>query len=160
MAEEPGGSLLGGRRTQPLTDGEIRTVINTFLGLDRHVPAQHDPDRPTAFRVDEEEGQEVGRIYFSADIYPGPSVADPNSALSMQAAVAHEISHFHRWKDNTQLPYARYRDLDEAHASLDALLRFARELTNYELEQLARDAVVRLQRLAAVLAEEGKVEGE
>lgn len=149
-------SLLGGRRTQPLSDAEIRTVVNTFLGLDQTVPVQHDPSSPTGFRVVEQDGDHIGRVYFSSDIYPGPNVADPNSALSMQAAVAHEISHFHRWRDNTELPHAEYRDLDEALTSLDALLRFARSLSSFEIEQLARDAVLRLQRLRSVLFNDEK----
>jgi hypothetical protein len=144
-------SLLGGRRTQPLSDSEIRTVVNTFLGLDHTVPVQHDPSRSTGFRIVEEEGEVVGRVYFSADIYPGPSVADPNAALSMQAAVAHEMSHYHRWRDNTELPHGKHRDLDEALTSLDALLRFSKSLSSFEVEQLARDAMLRLQRLRSVL---------
>lgn len=156
---EEGSSLLGGRRTQPLSDHEVRSVTNTFLGLDRLVPTQHRPGSPTGFSDTDENGEQVGRVYFSSDIYPGPSVADPNAALSMQAAVAHELSHYHRWRDNTQLPYDRYHDLDEALTSLDALMRFREHLSPHEIEQLARDAVVRLQRLAAVLDEDRQSQG-
>jgi hypothetical protein len=156
MPEQNDRSLLAGRRVEPLTDPEIRTVANTFLGLDNTVPTQHDPGSFTGFRADIEDGELVGRVYFSSDIYPGPSVADPNAALSMQAAVAHEISHYHRWHDNTELPLGKYRDLDEALTSLDALLRFGRSsLSPHEIEQLARDAVLRLQRLRSVLFETG-----
>jgi hypothetical protein len=154
--EEPQRSLLGGRRTRPLTEAEIRNVVNTFLSFDRTVPTEHDEGRPTSFRlVPDEENPEsevrVGRVFFSADVYPGPSVADPNSELSMPAAVAHELCHYYRWLNNTELPHDEYRDLDEAQTSLEALLRFGRDLSRHEVEQLARDAVVRLQRLRAVL---------
>ena len=79
------------------------------------------------------------------DIYPGASVLDPNSALSMKAAVAHEISHFHRWKDRTELDRGVHRDLDEGLTSLDAALRFAGQLSPHEIQQLIRDAMQRLQ---------------
>lgn len=153
MAEEP--SLLPGRRTEPLSDQEIRTVVNMFLGLDNSVPVAYDPSRPTGFRVDSEDGEEVGRVYFSADIYPGPGVADPNAAVSTRAAVAHEICHHARWANRTELPAGRYQNLDEAITSLEALLRFGgRPLSPVEVEQLARDAVQRLQRLRAELFDE------
>lgn len=144
--ETEGNSLLAGRRAEPLSEAEIRTVANTFYGMDRSVDARHDPTRPTGFRVEDVDGEPTGVISFGSDIYPGPSVADPNAALSMTAAVAHELSHYHRWKDNTELPLGHYRDLDEAFTSLDAMLRFARTLSPFEMEQLARDAVQRLQR--------------
>lgn len=79
------------------------------------------------------------------DIYPGVSVIDPNSALSMRAAVAHEICHFHRWRNKVELPLGTHRHLDEAQTSLDASLRFASQLSGHEIQQLVRDAVQRLQ---------------
>lgn len=148
---EDSRSLLGGRRTRPLDENEVVSVANTFYGLDRGVEATYDDSRPTGFRVDDSEGSPVGKITYGPDIYPGPGVADPNSALSMKAAVAHELSHYHRWRDTTELPIGRYRDLDEALTSLDALLRYRMELSAFEVEQLARDAILRLQRLRAVL---------
>jgi hypothetical protein len=124
---------------------EVRSVTNTFLGLDREVPFQHDDGGYTRFVVETEDDEEVGRVYFSPDIFPGSSVLDPNSALSMKAAVAHEISHFHRWKDRTELPLGVHRELDEALTSLDAALRFATQLSQHEIQQLIRDAMQRLQ---------------
>jgi hypothetical protein len=64
-------------------------------------------------------------------------VVDPNSALSMKAAVAHEISHFHRWRDQTELPLGVHRHLDEAMTSLDAALRFAAQLSAHDIQQLS-----------------------
>ena len=69
----------------------------------------------------------------------------------MPAAAAHELSHFYRWRDKTELPAGAYRDLDEALTSLDAMLRYDRELTRHEVLQLGRDAIHRLQRLRAQL---------
>ena len=53
----------------------------------------------TVFLVSkDEDGEDYGEVVFGPDIYPGESVIDPNSALSLQAAAAHELTHFHRWK--------------------------------------------------------------
>jgi hypothetical protein len=119
--------------------------------LDSEVPFQHDETGYTRFAVETEEGEDVGRVYFGSDIYPGPSVLDPNSAVSMKAAVAHEISHFHRWKDRTELALGVYRNLDEGLTSLDAALRFASHLSPHEIQQLIRDAMQRSQLHRAAL---------
>lgn len=139
------GSLLAGRSLAPLNDRKVTSVANTFYGLDSQAPVQHDPDGPTRFVIEDENGEEFGRIYFGSDIYPGASVGDPNSALSMRAAAAHELSHFHRWNDQTELPLGVHRHLDEAQTSLDAALRYAGDLSAHEIQQLIRDAFQRLQ---------------
>jgi hypothetical protein len=59
----------------------------------------------------------------------------------------HEISHYHRWQDATELPEGELVHLDEAQTSLDAALRFAGQLSAHEIQQLIRDAVHRLQLL-------------
>jgi hypothetical protein len=61
----------------------------------------------------------------------------------MQAAAAHEISHYHRWKDKTQIDDPDHHELDEAFTSLDAFLRFP-ELSDHERRQLVGDALQRL----------------
>lgn len=137
-------SLLAGRSAQPLGESEIRSVTQTIIGLDNAVAFVHDATGYTRFVVATEAGVEVGRIHFGHDIYPGASVLDPNSALSMKAAVAHEISHFHRWEDRTELPRGVHTHLDEALTSLDAALRFP-QLSAHEVQQLVRDAMQRLQ---------------
>jgi hypothetical protein len=139
-------SLLSGRSSVALTEEVVKSVTRTFVGLDNSVPFEHDPQKPTRFVVnfDQVEKMDIGRVYFGSDIYPGTGVADPNSALSMKAAVAHEISHYHRWQDQTELPLASYRHLDEAMTSLDAALRFAKDLSAHEVQQLMRDALQRL----------------
>lgn len=147
MATRADGSLAAGRSTEPLSEGKIRSVGTTFLGLDPTVPFVHDPGGRTRFVVEEKDGEEVGQVYFGADVYPGASVMDPNSALSMKAAVAHEISHHHRWRDATELRLGQFIHLDEAQTSLDAALRFASQLSPHEIQQLIRDAVLRLQLL-------------
>jgi hypothetical protein len=146
MSDRSQRSLLAGRSSVQLTETQVRSVTNTFLGLDSEVAFQHDEIGYTRFAVGVEDGEEVGRVYFGPDIYPGPSVLDPNSALSMKAAVAHEISHFHRWQDRTELDLGVHRDLDEGLTSLDAALRFAGQLSPHEIQQLIRDAMQRLQR--------------
>ena len=152
------GSLIGGRSNAPLEEARVKSVTATFVGLDPEVPFQLDPAGRTRFVVEDEEDGPIGKVYFGPDVYPGPGVADPNSALSMKAAVAHEISHFHRWRDATELPLGEHTHLDEALTSLDAALRFSKNLSGHEMEQLVRDAVHRLQLfraelLAAVTAE-------
>jgi hypothetical protein len=138
------GSLQAGRSAVPLTEDRIRSVGQTFLGLDPSVPARHDSKGHTRFAVEFDDGQEVGIVYYGADVYPGPAVVDPNAALSMQAAAAHEISHYHRWLDNTELPLGVHAHLDEACTSLDAVLRFSENLSPHEINQLVRDALQRL----------------
>jgi hypothetical protein len=144
-------SLLAGRSNAELSDDQVRKVTNTFLGLDRTVPFQYDATGRTRFVVEEEDDEEVGRVYFGRDIYPGRGVLDPNSVLPMKAAVAHEISHFHRWQDRLELPLGVHRHLDEGLTSLDAALRFSDQLTAHEIQQLIRDAVQRLQLHRATL---------
>jgi hypothetical protein len=145
-------SLLAGRSNVELSEVQVRKVTNTFLGLDRNVPSKYDADGHTRFVVEIEEEEEVGWVYFGRDIYPGTSVLDPNSALSMTAAVAHEICHYHRWQDRTELPLGVHRHLDEALTSLDAALRFSGQLSSHEIQQLIRDAMQRLQLHHAELA--------
>ena len=139
-------SLIAGRNTQPLSDLEVRRVVNTFLGLDVTLPVRYDPERRTAFRVSvtAQEGVEC-EVTFGKDIYPGRSVIDPNSALSMEAAVAHEVTHYNRWKDKTELPSSDLEEIDEALTSLEAILRFPRDLNEHAIRQLVNDAIQRLQ---------------
>lgn len=148
MPDDPRRSLIAGRSNEPLDDRQVRAVGNTFAGLDYAVPYKHDPDGVTAFRVEfdaDDDGQEYGIVYFGRDVYPGTGLIDPNSALSMKAAVAHEISHFYRWQDRSALPEPAHEFLDEALTSIDAALRFAGKLTEHELQQLMRDAMLRMQ---------------
>ena len=144
-------SLLAGRSSAQLSEEQVRRVVNTFLGLDREVDSKYDEAGYTRFVVETEDGEEVGRVYFGRDIFPGAGVVDPNSALSMKAAAAHECSHFHRWQDRTELTLGVHRELDEGMTSLDAALRFADQLSAFEIQQLIRDALQRLQRHRAAL---------
>lgn len=142
----PRRSLLAGRSSQPLEDRQVRAVVNTFAGLDYSVPNRHDDSGITAFRVEtDDEGETYGIVTFGTDIYPGTGLLDPNSALSMRAAVAHEISHYYRWVDRSALPEDELEFLDEAMTSLDAALRFGGKLSDHEIQQLIRDAFQRLQ---------------
>jgi len=139
-------SLLAGRNTAPLSPEEIRRAINTFLGLDNHVNAKHDPGARTAFHVREDEsGGHYGEIVFGADIYPGSSVVDPNAALSLDAAAAHELTHHYRWKDKIALSEVKLMHVDEALTSLQAIFRYDRKLSDTDIRQLIADAIQRLQ---------------
>lgn len=138
-------SLLAGRNQAPLSADEIRRATNTFLGLDRNVNARYENGVRTAFWVREGElGEEYGEIVFGPDIYPGRSVVDPNSALSLDAAAAHELTHYHRWKDKTLLQDST-EHLDEALTSLQAIMRYDRQLSEQDVRQLISDAIQRLQ---------------
>lgn len=138
-------SLLAGRSNEPLDDRRIRAVAETFAGLDYSAPVRYDESARTSFRIEEDElGVHIGTIVYGRDIYPGTSLVDPNSALSMQAAAAHEISHFYRWRDRTDLPAVEHEHLDEALTSLDAAIRFS-SLTQHEIRQLILDAMQRVQ---------------
>lgn len=138
-------SLLAGRHAAPLNSEEVRRVINTFLGLDGTAPVRYENGARTRFRVVEEEGAEpLIEIVFGADIYPGIGVVDPNSSLSMQAAAAHELCHFYRWRDKTEIQEEDLVHIDEAMTSLEAILRFPK-LGEHDCRQLVSDAIQRLQ---------------
>jgi hypothetical protein len=141
-------SLLAGRSNVPLEEQRVTSVVATFLGLQVDVPHEdqcdfvHEPGAATHFEPQTgEDGGVYGRIIFGPDIYPGTGALDPNSELSMKAAAAHELSHYHRWRDTTELPIGH---LDEALTSLDAALRYNRQLSAYEVQQLIRDAMKRI----------------
>jgi hypothetical protein len=139
-------SLLAGRNRAPLSPEEVRRAVNTFLGLENIVNTLYDPNGRTVFRVTREEsGQEYGEIIIGPDIYPGTSVVDPNSALGLTAAAAHELTHYHRWTDKTALPDDSLEHLDEALTSLHAIMRYSSQLREHDVRQLISDAIQRLQ---------------
>jgi len=136
---------LAGRNKAPLTPDEIRRAVNTFLGLDKNVSARYDDSSRTAFHEFVEPAGTYGEVVFGPDIYPGSSVIDPNSALSLDAAAAHELTHYHRWKDKTALASDDLEHLDEALTSLQAIFRYDRHLSETDVRLLVADAVQRLQ---------------
>ena len=137
--------LLAGRNQGPLGQVEIRRATNTFLGLDSTVNVRHDPSAQTGFRIARDEsGDEFGEVVFGPDIYPGRGVVDPNSALSLDAAAAHELAHYYRWRDKTELPTNGMTPLDEALTSLEAILRYERHLKAHDIRMLVSDAVQRI----------------
>jgi hypothetical protein len=119
----------------------------TFLGLNATAPVRYEAGARTSFRVtrDRNGGDDVEEILFGPDLYPGAGVADPNSSLSMQAAAAHELCHLYRWRDRTEIGAEQLEEIDEALTSLEAVLRFPRELSAHEVRQLVSDAIQRLQ---------------
>lgn len=139
-------SLLAGRNAQPLSDDDVRRVYNTFLGLDPTLPVRYEAGSRTVFRVPGRGPEPTEcEVTFGEDIYPGNAVLDPNASLSMQAAVAHEVTHFNRWRDKTEIDDARLEPIDEALTSLDAILSFPRQLNDRDVRQLVADAIQRLQ---------------
>jgi hypothetical protein len=100
----------------------------------------------------EEDNHEFGEVIVGPDIYPGPSVVDPNSALGLTAAAAHELTHFHRWRDKTALPEDSMEYIDEALTSLQAIFRYQRDLNEHDVRQLIADAIQRLQLYVQQLA--------
>lgn len=146
-------SLLAGRNKAPLSQEEVRRAATTFLGLDQNVNARYDEGARTVFRVStDDSGHEFGEIIFGPDVYPGASVVDPNSALSLDAAAAHELTHYHRWKDKTALAAGALEHLDEALTSLQAIFRYDKQLSHTDIRQLVSDAIQRLQLYARELA--------
>lgn len=139
-------SLLAGRNKAPLTQDEIRRAINTFLGLDRNVNVRYEDTAVTAFRVGvDKDGSHFGEVIFGPDIYPGSSIVDPNSALSLDGAAAHELTHYHRWKDKAALSLDTLEHVDEALTSLQAIMRYFGSLSDSDVRQLVSDAIQRLQ---------------
>jgi hypothetical protein len=137
-------SLPAGRNQAPLSEDEVRRVTNTILGLDSTIPFRHGPGQRTRCRVFQEEDHEACEVVFGPDIYPGPGIATANSSLTMRAAVAHELCHYHRWYDKTELIGDKLEHLDEALTSLDAIRRYGSKLDDYEIVQLVGDAIERL----------------
>ena len=137
-------SLLAGRNNEPLSPDDVRRTINTFLGLDAMAPVRHEAAARTRFRVANENDEVVAEIVFGPDIYPGKGVVDPNSSLSMPAAVAHELCHLYRWRDKTEINEEALAHVDEALTSLEAVLRFPK-LGDHDIRQLVSDAIQRLQ---------------
>jgi hypothetical protein len=146
------GSLLGGRNAAPLSQQEINRASNSFLGMDANVSARYETGATTKFVTDmDQDGQEFGEVVFSDDIYPGQNIANPNAALSLKGAVAHELTHYYRWQDKTELPHGVMTHIDEAMTSLEAALRYSHALDKTDTQGLISDS---LQRLRLFLAEQ------
>ena len=139
-------SLLAGRNTAPLNPDEIRRATNVFLGFEERVNARYDATSKTVFRVSRNSstGEVFGEVIFGPDIYPGTSVVDPNSALSLEAAAAHELTHYHRWKDKVALEDDRLKHLAEALTSLQAVSRYRSRLNDTDICGLVSDAMQRI----------------
>ena len=146
-------SLLEGRNSTPLTDREKRRATNVFLGLDSKVNTRHEEGARTRFvtGLDESE-EEYGEIIFSADIYPGGNLANPNASLSLDGAAAHELAHHYRWINKSELPHGQLTHIDEAMTSLEAALRFAGKLSEGDIQGLISDSLHRLRLYVAELA--------
>jgi hypothetical protein len=146
MIKPKKNSLLAGRNQAPLSLVDVRRATQTFLGLDQTVVVRYEEKVATAFQVAvDENGQQYGEIVFGPDLYSGSGVVDPNSALGLQAVAAHELTHYYRWKDKTQLLQPSMDFIDEALTSLQAIMRYDRQLSEPDVRQLVLDAMQRLQ---------------
>jgi hypothetical protein len=146
------GSLLDGRNGAPLSPQEITRASNSFLGMDTNVNARYETGSATRFVTDvDQDGQEFGEVIFSDDIYPGKNIANPNAALTLKGAVAHELAHYYRWQDKTELAHGVMTHIDEAMTSLEAALRYSHALDKTDTQGLISDS---LQRLRLFLAEQ------
>jgi hypothetical protein len=147
-------SLISGRNRSALSNEDQRRVINTFLGLDKDVNVRYVEGETTGFRVNHEEsGEEFGEIICGPDIFPGTSIVDPNSILGLTVAAVHELSHYYRWKDKTELQDRLLEHLDEALTSLQAILRYHTKINDTDVRQLVSDAAQRLQLYIETLEE-------
>lgn len=152
-------SLLDGRNNTPLDDREKKRAANVFLGLDARVNARHEEGTRTRFVTGvDDAGEEYGEIVFSADIYPGTNLANPNASLSLDGAAAHELAHYYRWVNKSELPHGELVHIDEAMTSLEAALRFAGKLSDGDVQGLISDALHRLRLHVAQLSR--AVEGD
>ena len=146
-------SLLAGRNVAQLDNVAIKRASNTFLGFGENVNVIYEVGSATRFRVMiDESGEEYGEVIFSDDIYPGQNIANPNSALTLAGAAAHELAHFYRWQGKTDLQHGHLIHIDEAMTSLEAALRYPHKLNNTDLQGLISDA---LQRLRLFAGEQG-----
>ena len=150
-------SLLAGRNSQPLTEHQKRHAIAILVGLEPRIAYDYHVSAHTAFRVRTEGEEEFGEIIIGPDVYPGGSVVDPNSLLGVKAAIAHELTHYHRWADAIELPHGLKRHLDEALTSLQAVGRYSNNLSDVDVRQLISDAI---QRIYLYLEEEGTERAE
>lgn len=146
-------SLLEGRNNTPLDDREKKRAANVFLGLDARVNARHEEGTRTRFVTGiDEAGEEYGEVIFGADIYPGTNLTNPNASLSLDGAAAHELAHYYRWVNKSELPHGELVHIDEAMTSLEAALRFSGPLTAGDIQGLISDALHRLRMHVAQLA--------
>ncbi|WP_367873318.1 hypothetical protein [Luteolibacter sp. Populi] len=138
-------SLLAGRNSAPLTQEQIHRASQTFLSLERRINARHEAGRRTVFRVAiDDEGHQYGEVVFGSDIYPGQDILNPNSSMSLLAAAAHELTHYHRWHDLTALSDDDLEHIDEALTSLEAISRYRTSLSENDILLLVGDAIERL----------------
>jgi len=150
-------SLLEGRNIVPLDDREKKRAVNIFLSLDSRVNARHEEGTRTRFVTGvDESGEEYGEVIFSADIYPGENFANPNASLSIDGAAAHELAHFYRWMNKSELPHGELTHIDEAMTSLEAALRFSGKLNDGDIQGLISDALHRLRMHVAELRHQAR----
>lgn len=146
-------SLLDGRNNTPLDEKEKKRAANVFLGLDAKVNTRYQAATKTCFITGiDEDGEEYGEVIFSEDIYPGSNLTNPNASLSLDGAAAHELAHYYRWINKSELPHGELVHIDEAMTSLEAALRFSGKLSDGDIQGLISDALHRLRMHVAELS--------
>jgi hypothetical protein len=137
LPDAPGGP----RSTEPLTAADARKISRFWEALGG------DPGRMVV-----DLGPETATVYdpkertvrFGSDVYPGTG-RSPNEAMSMPAAVAHELRHLERHDEGVALDAPELESAEECITSLEATRYLA--LTSVEKWQLVWDAIQRLSML-------------
>jgi hypothetical protein len=151
-------SLIAGRNPAPLTEKEVQRVTDTAFAYEPTVTFKYDATATTAFhvRVDPLTNDEYGEVVFGPDIYPGTNVVVANAMIGIEGAIAHELQHYHRWRERSVLQQPALEHLDEALTSLQAIGRY-RRLSDDEIQRLVADAI---QRIGLFIASVGAARAE
>jgi hypothetical protein len=138
-------ALRGGRNAVPLSEKDIQRVTTTAFGYERAVTFRYEAGAATAFHVqtDPTTNEEYGEVIFGPDVYPGTNIVNANSMVGMEGAIAHELQHYHRWREHSALQQGALDHLDEALTSLQAIGRY-RKLSEDDVQRLVADAIQRI----------------
>jgi hypothetical protein len=139
-------SLLGGRNREPLSQHDANRVASIALTYEPNVSFRYEAGAASAFHVqtDPNTGEVYGEVVFGPDIYPGKNVVNANSMIGIEGAIAHELQHFHRWREKSVLTALELEQLDEALTSLQAIGRYRGRLSPDEVHRLVADAIQRI----------------
>lgn len=151
-------SLLPGRGAKALEKYDEERITNIIRAFRYDGPVEFDEGNSTRTRFavcEDGKGDKFGKIVIGSDIQQGTDVANPNAMLDEMAAIAHELTHYQRWKDKRDLPIGDLNDIDEAMTSLQAVCAFKTLLSDMQIEQLVSDALQRLVQYAKKRRETG-----
>jgi hypothetical protein len=86
----------------------------------------------------------MARSYLDRIFTLGQISSIQNSAIGLDGAIAHELQHYHRWRDMLVLTDPALGHLDEALTSLQAISRYQSRLKLDEIHKLVADAIQRI----------------